>query len=349
MQGSAPSTLPWVTRGKPFLGAVTDLLLVGGVAALALGGLAHAVGFTFDNERFWAVVLAVSYAHFAASTVRLYTRPGVVKEWPFLSIGLPLLTLVGTTLMLVHGSLEGWRRVEGVTLIWSAYHYAAQTFGLATMYAYRSGCRLSDSDRLVLRIACLLPFVHGLLNAHSGLAALLPEAIAKSPQVASARGLLQAVLAPIVLASAPLAHLLVRHRSKQVLPLISVCLMLTNALSWSIFLDRSAFAWAAIAHGVQYLIIITYVHTGDAERSPDNKHGKAYHAITFYVACLGLGYLLFELWPSAYGLASVNLDRPSTFRRVALIINMHHFLIDGYIWRIRRDQSLSRAIEQPAG
>ena len=38
----------------------------------------------------WTLVLLSNSAHFAGSTVRLYTKPGSYRDLPFLTMGLPL-------------------------------------------------------------------------------------------------------------------------------------------------------------------------------------------------------------------------------------------------------------------
>ena len=54
------------------------------------------------------------------------------------------------------------RHALGLTLTWSAYHYAAQAYGLSVLYAYRSGCQLSGNDKRLLWGVSLLPFVIGM-------------------------------------------------------------------------------------------------------------------------------------------------------------------------------------------
>jgi len=55
----------------------------------------------------------------------------------------------------------------------------------------------------------------------------------------------------------------------------------------------------------------------------------------FYAGCVGLGYALFQCWPVAYELAGFGMVE-SAFLVVAAV-NVHHFVVDAYIWRLRRD------------
>lgn len=333
--------------GRTFVGPAFDYALIGGLLGTLIGFVAYARGFRFDTEKLWLVVLTTSYAHFAASTVRLYSRAESVRRWPFLTLGVPVVTLAITTLLLFADRPTG-RKLEGVYLVWSAYHYAAQAFGLAIMYAYRSGCELAPAERRLLRAACLAPFVYGLLAPGSGFSVLAPAWITDHPGVIAARSIGRTALLPFMLGAPLWLAARMRRGGRRTLPLISLSILYTNALWWTFFLIRDAFAWAALSHAIQYIAIVTLFHVKDATATEGNRHGRLYHVITFYAACVALGYALFELLPAAYGAIWIRLDSPVTVRRIALIINIHHFLVDGYIWKLRGDRNLAHVIEQPA-
>ena len=61
-----------------------------------------------------------------------------------------------------------------------------------------------------------------------------------------------------------------------------------------------------------------------------------------------VAYGLFELWPQLYGAIWIDLDRPSTGVKIAWIINIHHFFVDGYIWKLRNDKNLNVVVGTPA-
>jgi len=68
---------------------------------------------------------------------------------------------------------------------------------------------------------------------------------------------------------------------------------------------------------------------------PGNARGPFFHVAAFYVGCVALGYALFQCWPRAAVAAGFGIVE-STFLVVA-IVNVHHFIVDAYIWRLRRD------------
>src|SRR5262245_49523421 len=121
--------------GRTFVSPLVDYLFVG--AGLSFPIFAFLYFFpsltAIHGKVPYGVFLAVNGAHFAASTVRLYTKPGARQQYPFLSWGFPLfcLALVGA------GLQWHWmgQQITALYFTWSPFHYAAQTYGLAVMYA----------------------------------------------------------------------------------------------------------------------------------------------------------------------------------------------------------------------
>ena len=122
-------------------------------------------------------ILFSNSAHFASSTLRMYTMEGHAETWPFLTMALPLVVLgVLTFGMMVPGDVGP--PLQALYLTWSPYHYAAQSYGLAVMYCYRSGCLLNAEDKRLLRIVAMVPFAFSFLvqtgGGRTGLPWLMP-------------------------------------------------------------------------------------------------------------------------------------------------------------------------------
>ncbi len=310
------------------------LLLSGATAAAAIG------------VSLPVVVLLANQAHFAASTVRLYSKPGAFESLPFLTMGLPLVTLAVLALAIVHADDLG-RHLWALSVSWSPFHYAAQTFGLASMYCYRSGCSLSPGERRALRGACLLPFAKAFLGgtgAGYGLGWLLPSAasaIAGDPALAALfQGLVRLLDFGIFLAPLALFGWLLfraRRSGTAAMPLLSLVVILANGTWFVLFDALSAFVWATVLHGLQYLAIVAIFHSQDRLRQPGNRHGPAFHMASFYAICVLLGYGLFQCWPYAFQLAGAGVA--DSMLMVIGVINIHHFVVDAFIWRLRRDRN----------
>jgi hypothetical protein len=323
---------------------VFDLLVIGGGLSLVVGAFVWAAGFRLRAEHVPAILLLGNFAHFAASTVRLYATPRAIRRWPALTLGFPVACLLIFTGVL---AFADWlvRYVFAVFLVWSPYHYAAQTYGLAAMYAYRSDCPLDDRDKRLLRAACLLPFLLALLRPQGGIGVTLRHlGVAGPPALETMRFGLSATLSALALA-APLAILLLLRRRGRALPLISFGLIAVNAIWWTAFNYINAFFWAALFHGVQYLAIAAIFHVRERTRRPGNQRGWLFHAGVFYGASVALAYTLFVLWPDTY--VWLGYEQLVTAQLVVAIINIHHFVVDAYVWRLRRDPNYRTVVESP--
>jgi hypothetical protein len=339
--------------GRPFLHPVLDVLLIGGGLSLLLVPLAAlaAPGRSADSLLTFlpALFLVSNSAHFAASTVRLYTKEDSFRALPFLTMTFPLVSLAVASLAILFPEGLG-RHLVALFLIWSPFHYSAQAYGLAVMYCYRSGARLSDRQKRLLRLACMMTFFKtaiGVPELGIGIWWLLPwSAVSES---ALARPILDAAVAGLgVLAfGLPVALLLETRRSGSPLPLISLLIVITNALWFFGFKYLNGLSWATVFHGVQYLAIATIFHVKDKMRAPGNRRGVLYHTLWFYGASLALGYLIFRCWPSAYMMLGFGYVESSIM--VVAVINLHHFIVDAYIWRLRKDPNYKNVAEARAG
>jgi hypothetical protein len=325
-----------LTLGRPMIHPLVDGLLVAGgltfvvLALVAVGAAPKAIG----GGSWVFVVFGANLTHFAASTVRLYTKRGATTDWPFVAFALPLLTLILLLLALVFADHLGWHLVS-LYLTWSAYHYAAQTYGISMIYAYRSQRAPQDGDRRYLRAACLLPFLYLFFKGpEAGLEWLIPLVWLTRPEVAAVRGVLVQFLGVASLI-APFLVLAWSWRRGRALPLLSVLAMLANATWWTTRDIRIGMAWIALFHGLQYIPIVTAFHVKERLAEPGNTRGVLYHAAWFYAACAGLAYLLFQAWPYAFVAAGFGMAESALL--VVATINIHHFIVDAYIWRLRKD------------
>jgi len=272
--------------------------------------------------------LLFNYAHFASSAVRLYTKPGDVPHRAFASYGLPGIALFVTTVCIMWPELLG-KHLWALAETWSPYHYAAQAYGLALMYCFRSGCILNKFEKRLFWGICMLPFVRAFLLAEtSGLAWFVD--VQAYPGLADGLQKAGIALAVLIFALPNIVFFMLQDRGKT-LPLIAWLIVATNGLWWVTLSYSDAWFWATIFHSLQYLVIICIVHTQDKMKQPGNTAGPFFHVSTFYVASFFLGMFLFLIWPQMYGWAGFNLE--NSILIVWGTVNLHHFIVDGYIWR----------------
>jgi len=337
------TSIPSLLRlGRTFVHPVFDLLVIGGGLSLVFTVLLlqSTRGPVVASLAPWMAVLVLlsNSAHFAASTVRLYSKPGALRELRFLSMGFPLVTLGVLSLAIAYADRVGAWLVT-LYLTWSPYHYSAQAYGLALMYAYRSGSSLTVGEKRLLRVGCLAPFLALFVGGRGiGLDWFVSEGAFAGASLEAGRMQLVSVFSWLTLAMPLVVFFRMALARRATLPFISLCIVVSNGV-WLIALNRlDAFAFATIFHGLQYLAIVTIFHVKDRLRVPGNTHGWAYHAASFYAACLVLGYLLFQIWPFTYVLLGFGLAQSALL--VTAIINLHHFIVDAYIWKLRQDANL---------
>jgi hypothetical protein len=333
---SSPQRRIALDLGRPFVHPLFDLLIIGGgLSLLFVVALKVAAPLALPAGALWTMILLVNSAHFAASTVRLYTKEGSFRDLPFVTMGLPLLALAVLGAALVFPAAIG-RHLMALYFTWSPYHYAAQAYGLAVMYAYRSGSALSLTDKRLLRAACLLPFAYAFVAARgAGIEWFVPASAMPVESWTRARNLALDVLGVLTFAApiAMFARSLFTPRAR--LPLISLVAMIANGVWWVTLTYWDAFIWATIFHGLQYLAIALVFHVKDRQRQEVTPRPWWHHAAAFYGASLALGYLLFQVWPHAGPL--VGFAYAQTLLLVVALINIHHFIVDAFIWRLRKD------------
>ncbi|HEU0105787.1 MAG TPA: hypothetical protein VFT38_06415 [Vicinamibacteria bacterium] len=318
--------------GRAFVHPAFDLMVIGGGLSLCALAWMKLTGSRVPSlEAVALLAFLVNSPHFAASTVRLYTKPNAFRDLPFVTKVLPLAMLVVLGVGLALPDSFGTQLVA-LYFTWSPYHYAAQTYGLALMYSYRSGIQLSDGDKKLIRVACLLPFLFAFLDTRGVLLG--------GPTVAHALAFLLSVLRPACLVVPMLLFLAGALGRGPRLPVISILTIVANAFWWTTLRYMDAFVWATIFHGLQYLAIVIIFHVRERrEREPAAAPAVMGRwlrpAAEFYAVCVVVGYVLFQAWPHASVLAHLRFSQ-SLLIMVA-IINIHHFIVDAYIWRLRRD------------
>jgi len=341
----APRSLRSALLGRTFGPALFDYLLIGGGLSVIWTAVMRWTRVGPDSlpaPDLALLLLLANSTHFASSSVRLYAKPGAVQAMPRLTLVFPLVTLLVLTLAIA-GADAGGGNLYALYLTWSPYHFAAQAFGLAVMYSYRSGCMLSATDKRLLRWTCLLPFFYSFVSgAGAGADWLLPAEWLALPAVGITRDALRALLRVLVFVAPFLVFARV-WRGGRPMPLISLLVVVANGIWWITLVHMQAFLWATIFHGIQYLVIVVIFHVKDQEALPTNRRSRLYHAAWFYGTSLVLAYGLFHLLPRGYAWAGFGYTE--SLLMVVAAINLHHFIVDGFIWRLARGSSNRRIVD----
>ena len=343
-RGFSPALL-----GRSFVHGAFDYLLIGGglsliVAAWVFFNQTSEDRLIFGTETLTYFILFSNSAHFAASTVRLYTKPNSRESLPFLTMAFPLVMFVLLTVCIWQADRLG-PHLLALYLTWSPYHYAAQAYGLAVVYCYRSGCALSPGDKRLLWWVCQIPFFYILLYGKEGGLRYLSDYVSiESGPMFGALGRFETAVRIIALAAPLLLYFKVWKANSGPMPLISLLVIITNGVWWFVLSPLNAFVWATVFHGVQYLAIVVIFHVKDQTARPENRHGALFHSVMFYAASLALGYGLFQCLPLGFVFAGFGLLESVLL--VTAAINIHHFVVDAYVWRLKKGDSNRRIVDR---
>jgi hypothetical protein len=340
--------------GRTFVHPVFDYALIGGglsllvTAVVVLSPGLHSIGYLSLSSAAGVtimptIILLSNSAHFASSTVRLYTKPDAFKALPFLTMGFPLVAFGVLSACLIFAGSVG-PHLQALYLTWSPYHYAAQADGLSVMYSYRAGCLLQPRDKKLLWQVAMLPFLYNFVSSHNvGLHWIVPAELLSGPTVS---GLLSGVnvALPVLAFLAPCYLFLRVWRSDSgPIPFISVLTLVANGVWFFVLPPLDAFVYATIFHGIQYLAIVIIFHVKEQKSRPENRHGTLYHVLWFYGVSLLLGYALFNCLPLAYVFSG--FGPVESVLLVVAAINIHHFIVDAYIWRLKRSDNNRRVVD----
>jgi hypothetical protein len=343
-----PRTAAFPVIGRCFMNPLVDYLLIGGGLSLIVTAVVFARGTQMLLPLTWLpwFILLSNSAHFAASTVRLYTKPGARQALPFLAGVFPLAVMGLATLSIWRADQVGhW--IQTLYLNWSPYHYAAQAYGLAVMYGMRSGCALELRQKRWLWWVAVLPFVRELLHFayYDGLPLVVPyEARLALTGLDAAVPWLLTTLGALSLLLPVVWYAGVSRRIGRPLPAIMLTLILANGIWWVLLPVHNAFFWATIFHGIQYMAIVTIFHAHEQLSRPDNRHGAGFHVAKFYALSLALAYALFHCWPQAY--RWLGFGSAESLLMCVAVINIHHFVVDAYVWRLQKGDSNRRIVEE---
>lgn len=353
------SITPDRSSGRWLFGAWPDLLVGCGLAYVVLFAISVVVG----AERLESLDLALqavvimtflSIPHYGATLVRVYEDPTDRRKYAFFTVWVTLGMLVLFGVAVHVDSIAAW--LNTVYLSWSPWHYSGQNYGIALMFLARAGVGVDPTAKRLLWWSFVLSFVLTLAAMHGVEASAAYAPAAEADDALSFRRLgLPPVLRDGVLLVGGVAYLgcitlagrrLLRASGRLADLVPAASLVLIQALWFTVpVLARRFdllthlgpfgqdhveywFFWIAAGHAAQYLWIVGYY---ERKRVP----GRSRRG--FYLRALLAG---FAIWTIPTLLFSPDLlgSRPydlGLFLVLAASINLHHFIVDGAIWKLR--------------
>jgi tetratricopeptide (TPR) repeat protein len=284
------------------------------------------------------LALFFNYPHYMATIYRAYHRAEDFQKYRIFTVHTT--ALIVFTLFLSHFWLRLLPWIFTIYLTWSPWHYSGQNYGLFMMFARRAGANPGKAERRALYGAFVASYLILFLGFHSGVSSDplfvslgIPPAIARWEQVA-----LSVVF--LGLAVFGLSRVARDTGWRKLLPSLTLFssqflwFLLPTAISLIKGLEipqsRYSSGVLAVMHSAQYLWITSYYARREAsEGSRRNWRPMAYCAVL-----VAGGIALFVPGP---WLASrvFHHDFTASFLIFTALVNIHHFILDGAIWKLR--------------
>ncbi|MFP8880275.1 MAG: tetratricopeptide repeat protein [Myxococcota bacterium] len=361
MTASGPTGERWL------FGPVTDLLLgCGGLYAIVVLAFAIGGGELRAEEASWLgplLVLLLGAPHYGATLLRVYEHRTSRRAYAIFSVYATLLIVALFVGSLWSGLIAS--ALVTIYLTWSPWHYTGQNYGLAIMFARRRGIAISPVAKRLLYVSFVLSYVLTFLVFHGDTDSAPTPEFASGPRslfwsigisTPIARIVFPTVLVAYAGALIGAGWLLVRASSlRDAVP--TAAMAVSQALWFSIpialrhwqlsvgieplrwELRDYYFFWIALGHSTQYLWITSYYARGSGDWTGFRNYlGKIFVAGT---ALWAFPAILLD--PGRVGLLP---NSGSLALLVASAVNIHHFILDGAIWKLRDSRIASILIRR---
>jgi len=287
---------------------------------------------------FYALALVFNYPHYMATIYRAYHRPEDFQKYRFFTVYTTALILL--TVLVAHFWLGILPWLLTIYITWSPWHYSGQNYGLFMMFARRAGATLSKDERHAAYGAFIASYLILFLSFHAGPSSD-PLFISLGIPAAAARyGQVTLGIAFVVLSAYAWSALLRGIEWRKLLPCMTLFssqflwFLLPAAIavfkSAGIMQNRYSTGVLAVMHSAQYLWVTSYY----ARREARQAVAQNWRPLAYFAVLVTGGIALFVPGP---WLASrvFHHDFTVSFLIFTALVNLHHFILDGAIWKLR--------------
>jgi len=312
-------------------------------------------GFYFANSysRGWSVAfyflaLLSNYPHFMATVYRAYHTRDEFEKYRIYTVQVALLLALAGVFTHLWYALLPW--IFTLYICWSPWHYTGQNFGLMMMFARRAGVSPTETERAALRLSFIASYVLLMLSFHTGPSgdALILSLGLPATLTLPAR----AALALFFVGASGWALVSMARRSnfRAVLPVITLTatqflwFLLPAAIELisgkEIPQTRYSSGLLAVLHSTQYLWITSYYQKKEARAAGDTRWSFSGYLVTLVAG----GIALFI--PGPWIVSRVfHADFAASFLTFTALVNIHHFILDGAIWKLRDSRIASLLLD----
>jgi len=335
---TAPAVPAWGWLRSPSF----DLLFIAGIMLAALVSAGVVV---LRPALFTVVVVAdmwlLGFHHVVSTFTRLTFDSESFRNYRFLVVWLPLIVLAGVIGLI---TVIGHWVVPTVYLYWQWFHYTRQSYGIAQIYRRKAG-PLGDEPALLTKATIyLLPLWGILQRSYQKPETFLGMEIKVLPVPLL---LVQAVAACALLA---LGLWVVRQAiawKQGRLPVAYTLYMLSHLTIFAfgyLLIDSLDYGWLAINvwHNAQYILLVWMFNNNRFKGGVDPEHrflstiSQKNKLVVYFLVCLGISTLIYAGLDVT--LKSLGLPLLTVTLIAYQTLNFHHYIVDGIIWKVRRQR-----------
>jgi tetratricopeptide (TPR) repeat protein len=304
-----------------------------------------------SSARTWSIVFYVlalffNYPHYMATIYRAYHRAEDFHKYRVFTVHITALVVL--TLLLSHFWLRLLPWIFTIYLTWSPWHYSGQNYGLFMMFARRAGADPDKAGRRALYGAFIAAYLILFLGFHTGPSTDPLFVSVGIPAVVSRWEQALLGVAFVVLSVFGLSRLARSTGWRNLLPSLTLFssqvlwFLLPAALSLikglAVPQNRYSSGVFAVMHSAQYLWITSYYArreaAGEATNGAAEKRVRNWRPLAYFGVLVVGGIALFVPGP---WLASrvFHHDFTTSFLIFTALVNIHHFILDGAIWKLR--------------
>ena len=301
---------------------------------------------------FYALALLFNYPHFMATVYRAYHSYGEFAKYRIFTFHITLLLACTGLLAHLWYPLLPW--IFTLYICWSPWHYTGQNYGLLMMFAGRAGIGPTERERRALHLAFIASYLMLLFSFHTGPSsdALILSLDLPARFTLPVRGMLGAFF--IGAGGWALWSMVRRSSWKALLPSVTLA---TTQFLWFLLpaviellsgkevpQTRYSSGILAVFHSAQYLWITSYY-----QRKEAGAEGQRSWSFARYVLVLVAGGIALFI-PGPWLASRVfHADFAASFLAFTALVNIHHFLLDGAIWKLRDSRIAAFLLNKDAG
>jgi tetratricopeptide (TPR) repeat protein len=287
---------------------------------------------------FYALALFFNYPHYMATIYRAYHRSEDFQKYRIFTVHITAILLATALLSHFWARMLPW--IFTIYLTWSPWHYSGQNYGLFMMFARRAGADPDKSTRRALYGAFIASYLILFLGFHTGpstdslfISLGIPPVISRVEQAVLC-------VAFAILSVYGLSRLARVTGWRKLLPSLTLFssqflwFLLPAAISLIKGIDipqsRYSSGVLAIMHSAQYLWITSYY----ARREANSEGKKNWRPLAYFGVLVVGGIALFVPGPW-FASRIFHHDFTASFLIFTALVNIHHFILDGAIWKLR--------------